>query len=44
MVENKKALLVKVDIVDNMVDSLTKFVSTTKFSWCREVTGITTLS
>ena len=44
MVEDKKALLEKVDIVKNFADSLTKFVSTEKFSWCRESMGIDALN
>ena len=35
MVEDKKVLLEKVDTVKNVADSLTKSVSTEKFSWCR---------
>ena len=33
MVEDKKVLLVKVDTLKNVVDALTKSVSTKKFSW-----------
>jgi phosphoribosyl-AMP cyclohydrolase len=40
MVEEKKVLLVKVDTLENVADSLTKSVSTEKFSWCRESMGI----
>jgi hypothetical protein len=40
MVEDKKVLLMKVDTLKNVADSLTKFVSTEKFSWCRETMGI----
>jgi hypothetical protein len=43
MVEEKKMLLVKVDTLENVVDSLKKYVSTEKFSWCRESMGISTL-
>ena len=43
MVERKKLLLEKVDTLDNVADSLTKYVSTEKFSWCREAMGISTL-
>ena len=43
MVEKKKVLLEKVDTLDNVADSLTKFVSTEKFSWCRAVMGISSL-
>jgi hypothetical protein len=39
MVEEKKVLLVKVDTLENVADSLTKSVSTEKFSWCRESMG-----
>jgi hypothetical protein len=35
MVEEKKVLFMKVDALKNVTDSLTKFVSTEKFSWCR---------
>ena len=44
MVEDKKVLLEKVDTVKNVADSLTKFVSTEKFSWCRESMGIAALN
>ena len=40
MVESKKVLLEKVDTLDNVADSLTKSVSTKKFSWCRAIMGI----
>jgi hypothetical protein len=43
MVEDKKVLLMKVDTLKNVADSLTKFVSTEKFSWCRETMGISAL-
>jgi phosphoribosyl-AMP cyclohydrolase len=43
MVEEKKVLLVKVDTLENVADSLTKSVSTEKFSWCRESMGISSL-
>ena len=43
MVENKKVLLEKVDTLKNVVDSLTKSMSTKKFSWCREGMGLATL-
>ena len=36
MVEAKRVLLVKVDTLKNVVDELTKSVSSHKFSWCRE--------
>jgi hypothetical protein len=35
MVEEKKVLLMKVDTLKNVADSLTKSVSTEKFSWRR---------
>jgi len=37
---DKKVLLVKVDTLKNSVDALTNYVSTKKFSWCREKMGI----
>jgi hypothetical protein len=40
MVENKKALLEKLDTLENIADSLTKSVSVMKFSWCREAMGL----
>jgi hypothetical protein len=43
MIEEKKVLLMKVDTLKNVADSLTKFVGTEKFSWCRGSMGITTL-
>jgi hypothetical protein len=43
MVEEKKVLLMKVDTLKNVVDSLTKSVSTKKFSWCRVSMGIVPL-
>jgi hypothetical protein len=43
-VEINKVLLEKVDTLENMEDSLTKFVSVVKFSWCREAMGIAALS
>jgi hypothetical protein len=43
MVESNKVLLEKVDTLENIVDSLTKFVSAVKFSWCREAMGIAAL-
>jgi hypothetical protein len=43
MVEDKKVLLEKVDTLKNVANSLTKSVSTEKFSWCIETRGITTL-
>jgi hypothetical protein len=43
MVEEKKVLLMKVDTLKNVADSLTKYVSTEKFSWCRGSMGIVAL-
>ena len=43
MVESKKVLLDKVDTMENVVNSLTKSMSTKKFSWYREVMGIFSL-
>ena len=43
MVEEKKVLLMKVDTLKNVADSLTKSVSTEKFSWCRVTMGIAAL-
>jgi hypothetical protein len=43
MVEIKKVLLEKVDILENILDSLTKFVSSMKFSWCIKSMGIISL-
>jgi hypothetical protein len=35
MVEKKKVLIEKVDTLENIAYSLTKYVSVVKFSWCR---------
>jgi hypothetical protein len=43
MVEEKKVLLMKVDTLKNVADSLTKYVSTKNFSWCRGSMGIVAL-
>jgi len=43
MIEDKKALLVKVDTLKNIADALTKFLSSENFSWCRETMGIAAL-
>eukprot|EP00253_Pinus_taeda_P022798 PITA_22798 len=40
MIEDKKVLLVKVDTLKNIVDALKNYVSSKKFSWCRETMGI----
>jgi len=33
-------MLVKVDTLKNVVDPLTKSMSTAEFSWCRETMGV----
>ena len=43
MVESKKVLLEKVEILDNVADSLKKSMSTEKFSWCRATMSISSL-
>jgi len=43
MIEDKKVLLVKVDTLKNTTDALTKSVSFEKFSWCKEIMGISGL-
>jgi len=43
MIEDKKVFLVKVDTLKNTTDALTKFVSSEKFSWCRETMGVSGL-
>jgi hypothetical protein len=43
MVEEKKVLLMKVDTLENVVDSLTKSMSIENFSWCRGSMGIVAL-
>jgi hypothetical protein len=43
MVEENKVLLMKVDTLKNVADSLKKSMSTEKFSWCRGSMGITAL-
>jgi hypothetical protein len=43
MIEEKKVSLMRVDTLNNVVDSLTKSLSTEKFSWCRGSMGIATL-
>jgi len=40
MIEDKKVLLVKVVALKNIVDALTKSVSSENFCWCRETMGI----
>ena len=44
MVESMKVLLEKVGTLKNVADSLTKSVSTKKFSWCRAAMGIFALN
>jgi hypothetical protein len=43
MVETNKVILEKVDTLENITNSLTKYVSVVKFSWCREEMGIVSL-
>jgi hypothetical protein len=43
MVEENKLLLMKVDTLKNVADSLKKKLSTEKFSWCRGSMGIVSL-
>jgi len=43
MIEDKKVLLVKVESLNNTTDALTKYVSSEKFSWCRETMGVSRL-
>ena len=43
MVESKKVWLEKVDSLENVVDSMTKLMSTEKLSWCTEAMGISSL-
>ena len=43
MFEDKKVLLMKVGTLENVANSLTKSVSTEKFSWCRGSMGIVAL-
>ena len=43
MIEDKKVLLVKVDTLNNTADTLKKSVSYEKFSWCREIMGVSSL-
>jgi hypothetical protein len=43
MVEEKKVLLMKVETLKNVADSLIKYVSTKNFSWCRGSMGIVSL-
>jgi hypothetical protein len=38
--ESKKVSLHKVDILENIAESLTKSVSVVNFSWCREAMGV----
>ena len=43
MIEEKKVSLMKVDTLKNVANSLTKYMSTEKFSWCRGFVGIVSL-
>ena len=43
IVESMNVWLEKVDTLENVADSLTKSVSTEKFSWCRAAMGISAL-
>jgi hypothetical protein len=43
MVESNPVLLEKVDTLENITNSLTKFVSAMKLSWCRKEMGIVAL-
>jgi hypothetical protein len=43
IIEEKKVLLMKVDTLNNVADSLTKSMSTEKLSWCRGSMGIVAL-
>jgi hypothetical protein len=43
MVEEKKVLLMKVDTLKNVLDSLKKIVNTENFFWCRGSMGIVSL-
>jgi hypothetical protein len=43
MVEENKVFFMKVDTLNNVANSLTKSVSTEKFSWCRGSMGIVAL-
>jgi hypothetical protein len=43
MVEYKNVLLMKVDTLENVADSLTKSVSTEKFSWWKRYVDISAL-
>lgn len=44
MVEDKKVSLEKVDTLKNVVDMLTKSISTKKFCWCRDSMGLAILN
>jgi hypothetical protein len=43
IIEEKKVLLINMDTLKNVVNSLTKYVSTEKFSWCRGSMGVISL-
>jgi len=44
IVEDMKFLLVKVDTLKNVADSVMNFVSTGNFSYCRETMGIVSMN
>jgi hypothetical protein len=43
MVESNMVLLEKVDMLENITNSLTKYMSVVNFSWCKDSMGIPTL-
>jgi len=43
MMESNKVFLEKVDTLKNIVDSLTKYMSVVKLSWCTKEMGIASL-
>jgi hypothetical protein len=43
IVESNKVLLEKVEMLENIADSLTKYVSFVNFSWSKESMGIVSL-
>jgi hypothetical protein len=43
IVERNKVLLENVDMLENITNSLTKYVSVVKFSWCIQEMGIVSL-
>ena len=40
MVEDKRVLLVKVDTLKNVADTMKKSMGTQNFSWCEEKMGV----